>query len=230
MSGVPDRPPQLQTLRPSQRHAGCGTGAELWLLRHAEVHEDWQGRAYGDLDIELSGAGLERTRAFAHAFQGRDAALVLSSPLRRAWLLAAALGEVLGREVSTDPDLREVHRGEWQGMLVEELHSRYAEEVESFYADPWNYRGHGGESDSMLSARAWPVVEDGLQRSAGRPVFVATHYNVIRVLVADALGIPAERSFSLRIDVGCAALLIDGERGWQLRSSNVSGPPCETLG
>lgn len=230
MSGVPDRPPQLQTLRPSQRHEGCGTGAELWLLRHAEVHEDWQGKAYGDMDIELSGAGLERTHEFARAFQGRDAALVLSSPLSRARLLAEALGEALGREVSSDPGLREIHRGKWQGMMVEELHSRYAEDVESFYADPWNYRGHGGENDSMLSARAWPVVEEGLQRSAGRPVFVATHYNVIRVLVADALGIPSERSFSLRIDVGRAVLLIDGEQGWRLRCSNVSGPPSEPLG
>jgi len=227
MSGVPERPPQLQTQRASQRHTGCGSGAELWLLRHAEVHENWQGKAYGDLDVELSTAGLERTRTFAGSFRGRDAAHVLSSPLQRARLLGEALGESLGRGVEFDANLREIHRGKWQGRSVEELHGALQHEVAAFYADPWNYKGHEGENDAMLSARAWPIVEKALRASEGRPVYVVSHYNVIRVLIADALGIPSEESFRLRIDVGRAALMIDGERGWRLRRSNVTGPPAE---
>ena len=227
MSGVPERPPQLQTPRTSQRHHGCGSGAELWLLRHAEVHEDWQGKAYGDLDVGLSESGLARTSEFAASFHGRDASCILASPLQRARLLGEALGETLQSQVQFDPDLREIHRGTWQGRTVDELHGELETEVQAFYADPWNYRGHEGENDSMLSARAWPAIENALRASDGRPVYVATHYNVIRVLIADALGIPSQDSFRLRIDTGRAALLIDGERGWRLRRSNVTGPPSE---
>ena len=224
MKGVPERPPQLQTDRPSQRHTGCGSGAELWLLRHAEVHEDWQGKAYGDLDVELSAAGLQRTEELARTFAGRMAATVLCSPLRRARLLGEALGRALGAEVAVHPELREIHRGKWQGRGVDELHRELGGEVTAFYDDPWSYRGHEGENDAMLSERVWPVIDAALRGSGGRPVYVATHYNVIRVLVADALGIPPRDSFRLRLDVGRAALLIDGPRGWRLRRSNVTGP------
>jgi len=191
------------------------------------VHEDWQGKAYGDLDVALSESGLARTSEFADAFRGREAACILSSPLQRARLLGEALGKALQQGVQLDPDLREIHRGSWQGRAVDELHGELEDEVAAFYADPWNYRGHEGESDSMLSARAWPAIEAALRASSGRPVYVATHYNVIRVLIADALGIPSRDSFRLRIDTGRAALLIDGERGWRLRRSNVTGPATE---
>lgn len=224
MQEIPERPPQLQTPRPSQRHLGTKSGAKLWLLRHAEVHEDWQGKAYGDLDVELSAKGLERTQEMAEAFRNHPVGGILSSSLQRARLLAEALERTLGRTPEYSDDLREIHRGKWQGLTVQELHTHHKEDVALFYADPWNYCDHGGESDALLSKRLWPIVEAGLKQSKGAPLFVVSHYNVIRVLVADALGIPPERSFQLRVDVGRAVQLIDGENGWRLRRSNVLGP------
>lgn len=211
-------------LPPPFLHPGTGSGAELWLVRHAEVREDWQGRAYGDLDVPLSLAGEERTRALAPLLAALGPTRVLASPLSRARLLGAAVARCAGLELELDDNLREVHRGRWQGRAVRELQEELPEEVAAFYADPWAWRGHGGECDRDVSERAWRAVERGLADGAGARLCVATHYNVIRVLAAGALGIPAAASFAFRVDPGRASLLVDRADGWHLLRSNVETP------
>jgi len=61
-----------------------GTGSRVWLVRHAEVHADWQKRAYGNLDVPLSERGEQDTRSMCAAFTGARLARVLSSNLSRA--------------------------------------------------------------------------------------------------------------------------------------------------
>jgi broad specificity phosphatase PhoE len=94
--------------------------------------------------------------------------------------------------------------------------------VQAFYEDPWNWREHGGETDADVVARAWPPIERALGRYGG-PLAVACHYNVIRVVVADLLGIPPPASFRLRVDLTAACTLRDAPGGWTLVRSNVRG-------
>jgi len=216
------------------RHPGFETSTRLWLLRHAEVREDYQGRAYGNLDVPLSEEGLADTERLAQDFGRLEIASIVSSPLSRANLLAEGISKYSGVDVVVEPGLAEIYRGTWQGQAVSELP---AAQVAEFYADPWSWRAHEGENDSQLLARSWPVVENHVAGETGRDVIFVAHYNVIRVLVAHALGIPASASFSLRIDPGRAALLLDVRAepsesrteipqtsGWVLRHSNVQDP------
>ena len=216
------------------RHPGFETSARLWLLRHAEVHEDFQGRAYGDLDVPLSEDGLADTERLAQEFGRLEVASIVSSPLSRANLLAEGISKYSGAEIVVEPGLAEIYRGTWQGQPVSDLP---ADEVADFYADPWSWREHEGENDSQLLARSWPVVEKHAREHAGRNLIFVAHYNVIRVIVAHALGIPSSASFSLRIDPGRGALLLDVRAeptesrteipqtsGWVLRHSNVQNP------
>jgi len=217
----PDSPPALHP----RLHSGFGTGTRVWLVRHAEVHADWKGIAYGDLDVPLSQEGEARTREMGRDY-GRLLApdVVVSSPLARALLLGREVAAAAGVELIEDDGLREIHRGRWQGEKVEELHARHSAEVDAFYADPWGWAGHGGECDAALHARAWPVLERAVRRAEGGTALLATHYNTIRVLAAAALGVPPPRSFALRIDTGRAALLVDSPDGWLLVRSNVHTP------
>lgn len=204
-------------------HAGTGSGTELILVRHAEVHADWQGKAYGDLDVPLSAEGEERTREVAEMLAALGPARVLASPLSRARVLGEAVAGAAGLALEELAELREVHRGAWQGRRVADLVREAPKEVEAFYADPWTWRGHGGESDELLSTRAWSAVDELLAPDAGRLVLVS-HYNVIRVLVAGALGIPAPASFAVRVDPGRVTALADEPDGWHLVYSNVLDP------
>jgi len=211
---------------PDLPHPGFQTGAVLWLVRHGHVREDWQGVAYGDLDVPLGPEGLRDTELAAESLGGSGLDAVLSSPLSRARALGQALAERAGVELEVDDALREIHRGSWQGRKVAELHEQCPDEVRAFYADPWNFDAHGGENDRAVLARVWPVVERVLRTRPTR-VALAVHYNVIRVAVGRALGIPPAHTFRLRVDPGRGVMLRDGVTGWELVHSNTLGPAAE---
>jgi len=201
-----------------------GPETDVWLVRHAEVHEDWRGKAYGDLDVPLSAAGRAHTDELARLLAELGPARVASSPLERARTLGERTATLAGRPLSVHPELREIHRGDWQGRAVSEPHTERAAELGAFYADPWSWRGHGGESDSMVAERAVPLLRALIAEHAGGTLVVATHYNVIRVSVTVLLGLRPERSFGLRVDPGRAVHLVAASDGVLLRHSNLARP------
>lgn len=216
------------------RHPGFGTGAWIWLLRHGEVAEEWQGRAYGGLDVPLSERGREDTRRAIERFGALPFEAVATSTLARARELGEGIARVSGASLAASAGLAEIQRGRWQGRPIADLTRERPEELASFYADPWNWNAHGGETDRDVLRRAWPELERLL---APRPrlVAVACHYNVVRVLLARMLGVEPARSFRLRVDVSGACLLHDaparededGRRapgGFRLLRSNVLSP------
>jgi len=206
------------------RHPGFATGGAVWLFRHGEVHEDWQGKAYGGLDVPLSAQGEADTRDVAGRFGAVPFRAVVSSDLQRALAVGRQLAERSGAVLEVSEGLREISRGRWQGRTVAELHGEFGDEVAAFYADPWNFDAHGGETDRDVLRRAWPVLEAGL-RDHGAPLALTAHFNVVRVVVAHALGIAPHDSFRFRVDLGAVCVLRDAPGGWQLLRANVRDLP-----
>lgn len=218
-----------------QGERGFGTGTQVWLFRHGEVHGDWQGKAYGGMDVPLSEQGERDTARVAERFGAMPFRAVLSSSLTRARTLGEQLAERSGAPLTVTPGLAEIARGRWQGRTVADLFEHSGDEVAAFYADPWHFNGHGGETDADVVRRAWPVVaaalaEPGARGLAGAdegkpaPLAITAHYNVVRVLIAYALGIRPADSFRMRIDLGAISVLQDAPGGWRLRRLNVREP------
>ncbi len=207
-------------------HPGFRSGARVWLFRHGEVHEDFQALAYGGMDVPLSAEGLEQTERLAERFAGVRFTRIVASSLQRARRLGERLAHHTGAPLEIDAGLVEIDRGRWQGLPQKELLARHEAQVAAFYADPWNWREHGGETDSDVLARAWPVLERALLGTRG-PIALACHYNVVRNLLAHALGVAPTVSFRIRIDLTAGALLEDGPRGWRLLRCNVRAPLAE---
>lgn len=194
-------------------------------MRHPEVHADWRSRAYGSLDVPLSERGLAQAREVGAAYARLAPRLLVSSPLSRARALAEHVAVLAGSTLELEPALRELDRGRWQGRERAELEREFPEEVRAYHEDPWHWRGHGGETDADIAARALPVLERAVDGGrGGAPAVLVTHYNVARVLCAVALGMQPARSFALRVDPGRGILLAHGEHGWSLARSNVLAP------
>lgn len=200
---------------------GPGSGTRIWLVRHAEVHADWQARAYGNTDVPLSETGEQQTRAMGASFRGLRLDLVVASQLVRAKAMGEAVAHASGAPLAIDERLREIWRGEWQGLPASEFRRRWDLEKELFLADPWNWKGHGGESDADVFARAWPALLEGIARARGGTLALASHYNVIRVLVTKALGLRSHESFAFANDPAHAALIVDAPGGWKLAAQNL---------
>lgn len=220
----PEFPPVDDAAWIPRPERSLGSGARVWLVRHAEVHADWQKRAYGNLDIPLSERGEADTQALGAAFKAERIARVTSSNLARALAMGRAFASSTGAELEIDERLREISRGAWQGLPAEEFRRRWDDDRAAFFADPWHWKAHGGESDADVFARAWEALHGALATSPGREIAITTHYNVIRVIVTRALGLSPRESFAFRHDPARAALLVDAPGAWELALANVDRP------
>jgi broad specificity phosphatase PhoE len=224
---VPIHPPEIpddpNAPRP-ERAASSGTNTRVWLVRHAEVHDDWQKRAYGNMDIPLSVEGVRQTEQLAARFANLNISSVATSSLSRALAMGRAIAESTHSPLSIDPRLREVSRGDWQGLATDDFRARWAADARNFISDPWRWKGHNGESDLDLYARGWPVLLERVAISRGADVVIASHFNLIRALITGALGWTGRESFAFRTETARAALLVDTPRGWTLVANNVEDP------
>ena len=201
-----------------------GTGTEIWLARHAQVHEDYQKLAYGNRDVPLSAHGEQQTRDFWAAFEGVDAVRVQSSDLARARFLGEGVARSTGAELVLDARLREVDRGDWTLIPRTEFQDRWIESALEFHADQYGWKGHNGESDDDMFARIYPAFEEALHAAKGKRAFVTAHFNVVRILLSRLFGILPADSFHLPIQVGRAWLVRDGKDGWERVHENVNTP------
>lgn len=184
-------------------------GLFVHLVRHGAA-EGASGRCAGHADLPLSAYGREQVVRLGAAWPAPRPSVLVASDLARArdtaTLLAAAWGDV---ELTTDPRLREMHFGEWDGESWEEVH-RTQPAALARWADGWSSgsRVPGGEGfhDVIRRVASWL---DGARREARVPraeddtaseVVAVAHAGSIRALIVHALGLPRDVAFRLRLD------------------------------
>lgn len=122
---------------------------------------------------------------------------VFASPMTRTQETGAALGRRLGLHVETDPRVREVDFGEWEGLTGDEVAQRYGDQIHR-----WRFGDvapPGGESIPEVGARFDEFIrevaaEHAQQCKAGDDVprawAVASHAVAIKSAVAISLAMP----------------------------------------
>ena len=176
----------------------------LDLLRHGET--ELGGGLRGSLDDALTDAGWRQMRA-AVTGQGPWDRLV-SSPLQRCARFAEELGARLALPVSLDPDLQELHFGAWEGQSAAALMENDAEALGRFWADPYAFTPPQGEPVLAFSARVLGAVERLHQRYAGERVLLVSHGGVMRLLLAQARGLPREQLLNVEVAHGALFSLL----------------------
>ncbi|WP_454867820.1 alpha-ribazole phosphatase family protein [Pseudomonas farris] len=172
----------------------------LDLLRHGET--ELGGGLRGSLDDALTGKGWEQMRA-AVIEQGPWDRLV-SSPLQRCARFAEELGAQLGLPVQLDKDLQELHFGAWEGQSAAALMETSAEALGLFWADPYSFTPPEGEPVADFSTRVLAAIERLHAAYAGERILLISHGGVMRLLLAQARGLPREQL--LNVEVGHGAL------------------------
>lgn len=163
----------------------------LDLLRHGEAERG--ARFRGAHDDPLSAAGWEQMRRAAAADPGWTH--LVCSPARRCREPAQRLAASLDLPVSIVPALRERAFGSWEGLSVEQIPSA---ELARFWDDPVGYTPPGAEPFPAFRRRvlgAWGET-CGV---AGPLTLVLTHGGVIRVVLAELLGMPPEAGILIEV-------------------------------
>ncbi|MFA7945005.1 alpha-ribazole phosphatase family protein [Pseudomonas brenneri] len=170
----------------------------LDLLRHGET--ELGGGLRGSLDDALTDNGWEQMRQAVLA-QGPWDRLV-SSPLQRCARFAEELGVRLDLPVSLEPDLQELHFGAWEGQSAAKLMETDAEALGLFWADPYSFTPPDGEPVEAFSLRVRGAVLRLHQRYAGQRVLLISHGGVMRLLLAQARGLPREQLLNVEVAHG----------------------------
>jgi probable phosphoglycerate mutase len=138
--------------------------------------------------VRLSERGREQAEALAARLRELPLDAIVSSPLERCQETAAAVAGGRDLTVVTDDRFGECGYGEWTGRPLKELAAEPLWRV--VQAHPSAVTFPGGEALAQVQARAVAAVRDWNGRLGDRAVYlVCSHGDVIKAIVADALGL-----------------------------------------
>ena len=123
---------------------------EVVLVRHGETEWSRELEATGRTDVPLTEEGERQARGLAEPLHGREFALVLSSPLRR----AVETARLAGFEPELRDELMEWDYGDYEGRRTAEIR----EEIPDWTI--WRYGAANGESPEEVAARANRVIAE----------------------------------------------------------------------
>ncbi len=161
------------------------------------------------LDVSLNDAGRRQAQALAARLAAVPFDRVISSPLFRAQETAEILAR--GGRIETDPRLKEMDYGAWEGLTYAQIDATQAAQRREWELAPDRLACPGGESGNDVAARVRTFLDDLLEdhqrwharakfRAAtatpggtpeeqpARQVLVVAHSSTNRVLLCVALG------------------------------------------
>jgi broad specificity phosphatase PhoE len=170
----------------------------LVLVRHAASRG--AGKFVGQLDEPLSAEGRRQLNELARKLSRFRFHAIFASDLTRAIATARPTARRQKLEIQIRAGLREMHFGRWQGLSWGQIRRR-----EPGVADRWLKRFAsesipGAERFQRFKQRVKAELRAIVDANRGRCVLVVTHAGVVRVVLADALGMKDENIFRLATD------------------------------
>jgi broad specificity phosphatase PhoE len=185
--------------------------AVLLLVRHGRTGHNAGRKILGRADVPLDEVGHKQAEALGSLEVLKNAATVVSSPLRRALDTASAIG----LPVEVDERWTEIDYGVHDGIPVEasrELWRRWG-------ADPGDVPD-GGESLAAMGERVRRACGELCSVAAEADVVVVTHVSPIKAAVSWALGVGDHIAWRMFVDVASLTRIAIGRDGPSLRSFN----------
>lgn len=177
----------------------------LYLVRHGQTPASRENRFSGRIDPPLTDHGHAMAQSLAEAYGGLPWAAVYCSPLLRTRQTVEPLCRRAGVEPLLEPGLREIDYGEWDGMLQDEVKTRWPEAFAYWAADVASRGAPGGETAFDVAGRAMAVVERIRTRHKDGNVLIVSHKATLRIIVCALLGLDV-RLFRERIAQPVAAV------------------------
>ena len=171
---------------------------EIVLVRHGETEWSAAGRHTGRTDVPLTAQGERQAKAVIPLLEGREFALVLSSPLQR----AVRTAEIAGLpNVELDADLREWDYGGYEGLTTPEIRDRRP----GWFL--WRDGVPDGESLADVGARADRAISRIRRALDDGDVAVVAHGHFLRVLGARWVRLDPSCGAHLALDTATVSVL-----------------------
>jgi broad specificity phosphatase PhoE len=179
---------------------------QVVLVRHAETEWSKSGQHTGTTDLPLLEEGRRKAELLRAPLAESKAALVLTSPLRRARDTCEIAGH--GDRAVLRPELVEWDYGSYEGLTTEQIRR------EQPGWDLWRDGAPGGESPRQVQSRLDPLVAELQAGSADEgDVLVFAHGHVLQALALRWVGVEITGGPLFELSTGSISRL-----GWKRES------------
>lgn len=128
--------------------------SRLVVVRHGRTVWNAEGRWQGQTDVPLDDTGREQAASLAAEIVARYSPSALyCSDLTRAADTAGFIARATGLTAVTDPALREIFTGEWEGLLATEIEARWPEDYRRWIGGEDFVRAGGAETRAEVAER-----------------------------------------------------------------------------
>ena len=175
---------------------------DVWLVRHTQTDWNRERRYQSRADRPLTAFGHTRAEAVALRLRRIAFSAVVTSGQHRTDTLAVLPAEQHGLQIQCDTRWREADHGAWEGLTYQQVARRFPDQARARFADSWASRAHGGEASADLWQRVAAAWDELVSRNEGGKLLIVTHATPIQLLLCHLLGLPFDRYWQLRIDLG----------------------------
>jgi len=169
----------------------------IWLLRHAEAEGNLFRRIHGCTDSGLTVFGRRQLAPLRDRFLNIPLTAVYASDLQRAQETAEALAAPKGLTVRVLPGLREVNMGQWEDLCWGWAARFDPDQYRALNKDPARFTVPGCESYGDSVRRILAAVRQIADENPGETVAAISHGCIIRILLAQLMGVPSENIWSV---------------------------------
>lgn len=189
---------------------------EIYVFRHGETLWNKDKRLQGSADVELNEKGRELARIRAGELEGLAVDAIYSSPLKRAYETAVILAGDRKLEVQTDPRIRELSFGSFEGRNMRELEADETLAFRYFFDQPERYVPPvDGETLEALIQRAGSFMQQVIEplASSYNRVFIVAHGAMNKAIMAYALGREVREFWAGGLQRNCEAMILEYQDG-----------------
>lgn len=195
----------------------------IYLMRHGAIVQRHPRRFVGQTDFPLTEEGRVQAALWRENLADLPFTAAVTSDLCRCRETAAIVLADRDVPVRSDPRLREILLGGWEGLTVEEVHERFPGAYERRGCDLSGFRPEGGESFAEVQQRALAAIAE-LADLPGN-VLVVAHGGVNRTILCHALDIPLEHLFRLGQQYCGLNILTPLPDCWRVDAVNLAPVP-----
>jgi phosphoserine phosphatase len=171
----------------------------LTLVRHGETVWNREKKIQGITDIELTELGIEQANKLSLSLQKENFDRIITSPLKRAYDTAQAIGRYHDVAITVENDLHEIDAGELEGLSYPDLLIRYPDFLRQWMIDHSSVAMPNGESLQNVQDRVWPVIKRIVETS--RDALVVSHSFVIITVLCKVQHLNLSESAKIRLSV-----------------------------
>jgi probable phosphomutase (TIGR03848 family) len=201
------------------------------LVRHGLTHMTGPVLAGWTPGLHLDERGLKQAAAVAERLRPVTFDALISSPLDRCLDTANAIAEGRGQELTVEDRLGECRYGDWTGRPLKELAKEPLWKVVQNHPSAVVFPGSEGEPLRETQNRAVAAVRDWNDKLGPDATWLAcSHGDVIKAIVADALGLHLDQFQRIVIDP-CSVTIIryTETRPFVVRVNDTGGGVADLL-